>query len=343
MSKLLIITQRVNAEDQLLGFFLDWIREFSVHFEKVTILCLEKGKFNLPQNVEVRSLGKDEGHGKLRQLLNFYFLIFNLDKNYDAVFVHMNPIWVCLGSWFWHLKRKKVSVWYAHKSVTFKLKMAEKFADVIYASTPEGFRIHSNKLMITGQGINVDLFKPDSQFTTNSSQLTILSVGRIAPIKNYESLIEAVKIMKDEGMNPTVSIIGEPGLKADFEYEKKLKNMVKNTGLETNITFLGKVHNQDLPAYYRKNKLYVNLSNTGSLDKTILEAMASGCTVLSSNDSAKAFLPARLIIKETESRMLAKQLKEASGWDFGQELRQYVVNNHSVSRLIKIISDSLKS
>src|SRR3989338_7648361 len=58
--KLLIITQKVNQEDSVLGFFHSWIREFASRFEEVTVICLEKGVYNLPENVEVFSLGKEE-------------------------------------------------------------------------------------------------------------------------------------------------------------------------------------------------------------------------------------------------------------------------------------------
>lgn len=339
--KLLIITQKVGQEDQLLGFFLDWIREFSVHFKKVTVLCLEKGQFSLPQNVEVRSLGKDQGSRKFIQFFRFYKEIIGLSSEYDAVFVHMNPIWVCLGFGFWKLAGKKVCMWYAHKSVTRKLKLAEKFSDVIFTSTPEGFRFPSRKLVITGQGINVNLFNQDGSHVIDPEG--IVSVGRIAPIKNYEILIETVNILKERGMTPRVSIIGEPALRSDFEYQEKLKSMVKRMNLEKNVSFLGKVRNHDLPPYYQKNKLYINLSDTGSLDKTILEAIASGCVVLSSNDSAKSFLPSRLIINDIHPQKLAQQIKEAFHLNYGNELRQYVVDNHSVSKLIRTISDSIKA
>ena len=48
MEKLLIITQKVDKNDQLLGFFIDWIIRFAQKFDKVTVLCLEKGEFILP-------------------------------------------------------------------------------------------------------------------------------------------------------------------------------------------------------------------------------------------------------------------------------------------------------
>ena len=52
---LLIITQKVDRDDQLLGFFIPWLRKFADHFEKVTVLCLEQGSFNLPNLVQVKA------------------------------------------------------------------------------------------------------------------------------------------------------------------------------------------------------------------------------------------------------------------------------------------------
>ena len=46
--KLLIITQKVNKIDPILGFFHGWIIEFAKHFESITVICLEKGEYNLP-------------------------------------------------------------------------------------------------------------------------------------------------------------------------------------------------------------------------------------------------------------------------------------------------------
>ncbi|MEK7217500.1 MAG: glycosyltransferase family 4 protein [Patescibacteria group bacterium] len=341
MKNLLIITQKVDKNDQLLGFFIDWIAGFAQKFEKVTILCLEKGEFDLPKNVSVISLGKDRNLSKLFWFFNFYKYLFRYRKQYDAVFIHMNPIWVVLGSWYWHMTNKKVCLWYAHKSVTFKLRLAEKFSDIIFTSTLDGFRLDSKKVKVVGQGINTDLFKPDK--SVSPAPETLINVGRIAPIKNYEPLIEAIKIIKDGGINVNLTIVGEPTLNVDFKYQEKLVKMVKDIGIEERIKFVGKITNNDLPNYYRKNKIYINLSRTGSLDKTILEAMASGCVVLSSNDSAKKFLPPRLVIRSENPNDLAEQIKEATRWDVGDELRDYVVSNHSLPELIKSMSESIKT
>ena len=179
--KLLIITQKVDENDQLLGFSINWFRRFADKFDFIYVLCLEKGKFDLPENVKVVSLGKDSGASKLVQLLNFYKNIWLLRKQYDSVFIFMNAIWVVVGWCSWKMLNKKVFLWYAHKTITWKHRLAVKLANGVFTSTSEGFRIKSKKVMIVGQGIDMDFFKPDNSKRPN--YLSILSVGPISPIK----------------------------------------------------------------------------------------------------------------------------------------------------------------
>ena len=101
--RLLIITQKVNKNDPILGFFHRWIEEFAKRFEKLTVICLEKGEYSLPENVRVLSLGKEEGRSKAEYLSRFYRYIWEERNNYDAVFVHMNQEYVLLGWKFWKL------------------------------------------------------------------------------------------------------------------------------------------------------------------------------------------------------------------------------------------------
>jgi len=58
--KLLIITQTLDKNDPLLGFFHEWIRKFTEHFEEIIVICLQKGEYDFPGNVKVLSLGKEQ-------------------------------------------------------------------------------------------------------------------------------------------------------------------------------------------------------------------------------------------------------------------------------------------
>ena len=226
MRNLLIITQKVDQDEQLLGFFIKWIAGFAGEFDKITVGCLEKGKYNLPENVIVKSFGKDRKLPKIIQLANFYKLIIGGTKNYDAVFIHMNPIWVALGGWWWRLSGKRISLWYAHGKVSFVLKIAEKFTHLIFTSTKEGCRLDSKKIRIVGQGIDVEIFKPSANRQAISAKQfwNIISVGRIAPSKDYATLIEAVDLLPKDSVK--VEIIGGTGVPEDEKYFTILKNLV---------------------------------------------------------------------------------------------------------------------
>jgi len=333
MNKILIITQRVDKNDQLLAFFLDWLRKFSKRFDKVTVLCLEKGEFDLP-GVHVISLGKDRGLPGILWRLNFYRQIFNLRSDYDSVFVHMNPIGVVAGGIPWRLMKKKIILWYTTKGVTFKLRVAEKFADIILTASKKSFRIPSKKVIITGHGIDTELFKPDH--TKRKDGFNILSVGRISPVKNYDVLIDAVDIVRKKDINLKITIAGEPALDSDKEYYTELLDKIKRLNLADNFDFVGKVNHSDLAGIYQSHDLFIHMSKTGSLDKAILEAMASGMTVISSNDSSRAFLSDEYVFPENNSTILSKAIRHASV--NRNNLREYVVKHHNLDRLIERIS-----
>ena len=117
---LLIITQRVDKNDAMLGFFHDWLNEFAKHCAKITVVALEVRDYELPANMEVLSLGKDRlskgthPTGILRRMslqlgyvLRFYYYIFSRQSSYTHVFVHMNPVYCALGGPFWRLWGKR--------------------------------------------------------------------------------------------------------------------------------------------------------------------------------------------------------------------------------------------
>src|SRR3989339_803491 len=82
--KLLILTQKIDKNDDLLGFFYAWVGEFAKYYKKITVICLYRGESDLPENVKVLSLGKENlssrevpDKGRYVSLLNCcIFLIF---------------------------------------------------------------------------------------------------------------------------------------------------------------------------------------------------------------------------------------------------------------------------
>jgi glycosyltransferase involved in cell wall biosynthesis len=345
--KLLILTQKVDINDDVLGFMHGWIIEFSKYYEKITVIALGVGEYNLPDNVKVLSLGKEKGESKLKYIINFYKYIWQERKNYDAVFVHMNQIYAVLGGLFWRLDRKKIGLWYAHKSISISLRIAEKIVDVIFTPSKESFRLISKKINITGHGINTDIFKPVLNIEKNK-KFKIITVGRISPIKDYKVLIEAINIITKQGIEVDVKIIGGPGTPEQEKYFINLQKIVKEKKLNTIVNFVGSAPYREVANYFQSADLFINMSRTGSLDKTILEAMACGVITLSSNDSYKEILSDRysdLVYKAGDFNELAKKIIKIKNYpevvknNFGEELRKIVEINHNLRNLIiKIIN-----
>lgn len=369
--RFLIITQKIDEQDAVLGFMHGWIAEFSRQTESVLAICLEKGQVNLPQNVRVFSLGKEENNflrqpadsifnfqsisnlkifKKLKYIWKFVRYIVQFRKEYEAVFVHMNPEYIVLGGIFWKLFGKTVTLWYAHKNVPWHLRLAQIFIDVVFTSTMSGFRLPSTKVKVVGQGIDVEKFKMENgKRKIADRKFRIVTVGRITPSKDYDTLVEAIeKIHQDIAVPIEVSIIGPTSVASDEAYLKQLKEKITEKGLNKIIFFLGPIGNSNLPETLQKYNLFVNMGHTGSLDKAVPEAMASGLPVLTCNEAFKDVLgpyTVDLMYPKGDSGALTLKIKqiielsEDKRQALGEALRAIVISDHSLKSFVgKIIN-----
>jgi len=285
--KLLIITQKVDAADDVLGFFYHWIREFSRHVEEITVICLEEGAHDFQSNVRVLSLGKEKKRSRMQYLGRFFQNILRERKRYDTVFVHMNPEYVVLGGILWRMLGKRIGFWYVHRNVDLKLWLAEKLAHIIFSTTPEAFRLRSLKVQFIGHGVNFFQFER-KKIERPAGAFRILHVGRITPIKNLDTLIEALGILKKSWDKPfKVRFLGRQATLRDQKYKEDLEALIENYDLKDEII----LWNQKVPfpntlSYYQEADVSVNLTPTGGMDKAVLESIASGTLPLSAN---KAF------------------------------------------------------
>ena len=317
--RVLLITQTVDVNDPILGFFVRWIEEFAKQCERVEVICLEEGNYSLPENVRVHSLGKERDTGRLMRVGNFYRFIWRQRKEYDVVFVHMNPEYVILGGLFWRVWNKKIALWYTHKSVNLKLRLAALLSNVIFTASAESFRLRTKKLHVMGHGIDEEFFSPDERIMRGTA---VLSAGRLSPTKRNDLIIQAAEHFPNE-----VLIVG------DGPERHHLENLAEQRSLVSRVHFLGARTQEQLREEYQKAGMFIHTSETGSLDKVVLEALACGLPVITTSTILTG-LP--VIQVQATPEAIAKEVLTTRHVDT-QSLIAYVREHHSLTKLIPAI------
>ncbi len=340
--KLLIITQKVDRLDPVLGFFHGWIRELSRHYEKISVICLEKGEYNLPNNVVVYSLGKPETGwpvaflgrilSKSCALYTFYRLIIGKTDDYDAVFVHMNAEYVVWAGPWWRFKGKKIGLWYNHTVGSWALKIAAWVADILMYTSPFAYTSRYRQAVQMPAGINTDIFQPEP--SVSKKDPLVYFQGRISKAKRVDILLDAYDHLR--ALVPTARL--ELAGPVDHKYVAPLLTKYSNYIADGGIVFLGPQSYENTPELFRRALVTVNLTADGNYDKTVLESLACGVPVIV---SSRAFVDAPVIkIEAAEAGVLASALAtilERESCINSEKCVQYVRNRHSLETLAEKI------
>lgn len=342
--KLLVLTQAIDRNDTVMGFFHRWVAEFGKQFEKVTVVALKKGDYDLPANVQVLSLGKESGRSRLKYVANFYRYIWRERGEYDAVFVHMNQEYVILGGIIWKLLGKRVSMWRNHHAGNLLTDLAAAFCGSVFCTSRYSYTAKYKKTVLMPVGIDTSWFYPSDDAKREPG--SILFLGRIAPVKRPDLLISALGDLARAGKEFTATFIGDP-LPKDREYAESLRVAAREEGIAERVVFKGGIPNDRTREAYRAHDVFVNLSSSGMYDKTIFEAMACGSLVLASNENLRGFVDDMFIFKEGDrkelgeklARLLAlpKDVREKMAADLGSVVRE----EHSLERLARKVSEVL--
>lgn len=174
--------------------------------------------------------------------------------------------------------------------------------------------VDPEKIDVVYNGVN-EVFKPIKDWGTIAKVKAkygiegefILYVGRINVRKNIINLIKAYALLKQEMHTPQLVIIGElPSSDSDI-----LVEMEQNLRLTAGILIPGYVPTEDLPFLYNGAKLFVYPSFYEGFGLPVIEAMACGIPVITSNTSVFPELTemAALLIDPNSIEELKKAMK----------------------------------
>lgn len=318
--KLLIVTQKVDKSDPILGFFHQWLEEFAQQCDEVHVIGQFVGEHSLPSNVQIHSLGKEKGASKLRQICTFWKLLFRLQKRCDAMLVHMTPIWVVLGLWC----KLPLYLWYEARGTRWPLRVALWRVKKVFSASLQGMPLSSAKSVVVGHGIDTNVFVPG----TEKAEHQLISVGRITRAKNIHVLLEALSLLPASFQ---LSLCGNTITPDDRQYAKVLA-----LDAQSNVS-VQSVSQQELIPLLQKAKVFLHASAT-PLDKAVLEAMACGCPVVSTSEAIQSLLPE--ICRASNAQTMAQavqsvmELSDAEYQQLANEQRALVVEKHNLQKLV---------
>jgi len=248
------------------------------------------------------------------------------------------------------LNIKIVSTVHGFNSVSFYSRIMTKSDHVICVSNSikeyiqKHYNTESEKITVIPRGIDLELFNKNNlddtfikQFKNKydlDNKLIVSSVGRVTQLKDYETFIKAIAIVKQTLPNVIALIVG--GVRDDKrEYQNSLETLVQKLNLNNNIIFTGSQSN--IAEVYSISDVVVSSSKKPeSFGRAVAEAIALNTPVIATNHGG-----VRDIIIENENgyffevgdvRELASNILKARNLNF--DGYNYISTNFSLGNMV---------
>lgn len=153
----LVITEKVGKGEDIFGYLHGHLLDASKIYPMIHVICLEKSEHNLPANVVIDSLGKDEGRkGKLGYLIRLWKLLWLYRRDYDVVIVFLTPLFARAAAPLLRLLGKKIVLWYNHPLRDRHLSAAARSVHIIATPAMNRCPLDSKKCAVMPEGFNIE-------------------------------------------------------------------------------------------------------------------------------------------------------------------------------------------
>jgi glycosyltransferase involved in cell wall biosynthesis len=206
--------------------------------------------------------------------------------------------------------------------------------EAMRANVTERMPEAASKIRVIPNYVDTDVFRP---FGNERDAETLLFVGRIAPEKNLESLLEAIGSLQVK-----LVLIGEGKLRPELQ---RLFH-----GPDGKVTWEGNVPNSELPAYLNGVRAFVLPSLYEGHPKALLEAMSCGTPVIGADSPGiRELIHHRRtgLLCGVDSNGIRGAITELLGssalcQELGWNARRYVLDNFSLEHIVEIESAMLE-
>ena len=335
--RLIFITQRVDPDDPILGATVAKIVALARRFDEVVVLTDTAVPGTLPPNCRVRTFSSRTRIG--RGLRFVWAMIAELVRRPlpVAVVAHMCPIYAVLAAPLVRPFGVRVLLWYAQWHPTRMLSIAARCATTIVSVDARSVPVSSAKVVGIGHGIDVAQFSCAGG-TVLEPPYELVALGRYSDSKGLETIVRAVRIARDGGVNVRLVCHGTSTMAGEQETLARLEHLVDRLGLAGDVVLGGPIPRGEVPALLTRSWALVNNTRPGAPDKVVYEACASCLPILVSSPPVGTLvddLQPNLRFPPDDAGALAAAIGELSRLSFeeraalGAALRERVTAAHS--------------
>jgi glycosyltransferase involved in cell wall biosynthesis len=205
----------------------------------------------------------------------------------DRILIHSNEL--IIPSIRYRNKISECDVYYIeHENnatkgfvLNFLSKYALKRADAVICLTENYQKELTDKYhpkvptVVIPNGINTEKFHPS--ILKSSEQIILGMASRMIPGKDHPILLKSFKKVIETFPTAHLNIAGIG------ETLDEIQQLTRSLGLENHVSFLGMLDEENLIKFYKELNLYVLATKSETMSTAILQAMASGLPVISSN------------------------------------------------------------
>jgi len=179
-------------------------------------------------------------------------------------------------------------------------------------------KVDESKLKLIYEAVDHDLFKPGDADLARSRVAShgvtkpfVLFVSSLWQYKNCDGLLKAWALARDELGDRQLAVVGAW---RDKNYAASLRVLAAELGIADDVVFVGGVPLEQTVDFYRAADALVYPSLNETFGLPILEAMACGCPVVTSNISAMPETAggAAVLADPKEPASIAKAIIEAA-------------------------------
>jgi glycosyltransferase involved in cell wall biosynthesis len=179
--------------------------------------------------------------------------------------------------------------------------------------------VDGRKLKLIYEAVDHDLFKPGDADLARGHVASygvtkpfVLFVSSLWPYKNCDGLLRAWALARGELGERQLAIVGAG---RDEKYAASLRSLAAELGISDDVVFVGGVPLAETVAFYRAAEVFVYPSLNETFGLPILEAMACGCPVVTSDTSAMPETAggAAVLSDPREPKSIARAIVEAAG------------------------------